>query len=102
MPRRDIDLILRRAARGDNGRYRAIASRYPDGAPLGHCRYDRTRPDDPNDIVPHEHRRDLRGNLLTWYRFDNATGEHEQVGDEVRVEAPGARVPVCERELLPW
>jgi hypothetical protein len=60
LERRDVDNVLRRAARQPNGKYRVLASRFADGKPLGNFRYYRTRPDDPNDLVPHEHRRELR------------------------------------------
>ena len=74
--RADLDDILRRAARLPNGRYRALASRFADGRPLGHFRYYGTRPDDPNDIFPHEHRRELRGNAVfaAWLNHDDSRG----------------------------
>ena len=57
----DLDRVLQQAARRPDGSYRIVASRALEGLPVGPFRYDGTRPDDPNDIVPHEHRRELRG-----------------------------------------
>lgn len=76
MTREDVDVILKRAARQTNGKYRAIASRYADGKPLGYFKYYGTRPDDPNDIYPHEHRRELRGNRVfaAWLNHDDSRG----------------------------
>ncbi len=56
----DIHRLLRRAARNADGTYRVLASRALEGTPLGGFLYQGTRPDDPNDVVPHEHRRELR------------------------------------------
>jgi hypothetical protein len=56
----DLDDVFRRAHRGSDGRYRAIAARAVPGRPIGGFRYYGTRPDDPNDVIPHEHRRELR------------------------------------------
>jgi hypothetical protein len=59
----DIDLFLRRVPAGSGQTYRAVATRLPEGrgALLGPFQIWGTRRDDPNDTVPHEHRRDLRG-----------------------------------------
>jgi len=59
MKRRDLDDVFRRAHRTASG-YRAVAARAVPGRPIGGFRYDGTRPDDPNDLVPHEDRRELR------------------------------------------
>ena len=64
----DIRLLLRKAHRDPDGSYRVIASRALEGRPLGGFRFYGTRSDDPNDVVPHEHRRELRayGTFSAW------------------------------------
>jgi len=57
----DIAHVFERAARTSDGRYRAIASSYIPGKPKGPFATLGVRPDDPNDRVPHEDRRELRG-----------------------------------------
>lgn len=57
----DIDRLLERAERAEDGSYRVVASKALEGTPVGRIRFERTRPDDPNDLVPHEDRRELRG-----------------------------------------
>jgi hypothetical protein len=72
----DVDKVFERSARQPNGKYRVLASRFAEGSPLGNFRYYGTRPDDPNDIVPHEHRRELRGARVfgAWLNHDDSRG----------------------------
>ena len=58
--RDDMNAVLETAARNPDGSYRVIAGRLLPGKILGGYLYAGTRPDDPNDLVPHEHRRELR------------------------------------------
>lgn len=60
MDRRDIAKVLSRAHRNPDGNYRMLASRQIPGRIIGGFKYQGTRRDDPNDVVPHEHRRELR------------------------------------------
>ncbi len=60
MKRDDINQVLKRANRQPDGSYRLLASRGLPGKILGGFAYHGTRSDDPNDIVPHENRRELR------------------------------------------
>lgn len=57
----DVDHALLRVPTTESGTIRAIASRFLKGKIIGEFRFYGTRSDDPNDIVPHEHRRELRG-----------------------------------------
>jgi hypothetical protein len=58
--RGDLMDVLNRSHRNTDGSYRVQAGRRLPGRPVGGFKYHGTRPDDPNDIVPHEHRRELR------------------------------------------
>jgi hypothetical protein len=60
MNQRDIDRVFARSAPDANALYRAVAGRMVQGKALGGFKYFGTRSDDPNDLVPHEHRRSLR------------------------------------------
>lgn len=62
--RDDIDKVLASAFRRKDGTLRASASRFVDGRPIGPFTYQGRRSDDPNDIIPHEDRRELRGARL--------------------------------------
>src|SRR3954471_17936466 len=57
----DIDRLLEKADRDADGSYRVVASKALAGKPVGRIRFTGVRPDDPNDVVLHEDRRELRG-----------------------------------------
>jgi hypothetical protein len=70
----DIARWLERTPRTADGRIRALASRYVPGRVVGQFRFTGTRSDDPNDIHPHERRRELRGMRVfaAWLNHDDA------------------------------
>jgi hypothetical protein len=72
--RHDLDNILRHAARDSAGRVYMSATRYEEGEDVGHFRYFGVRSDDPNDLYPHEHRRELRANRVfaAWLAHDDS------------------------------
>ncbi len=74
MDQRDLHEILNRTPRLPDGSYRAVASKILAGQDIGQFRYYGTRPDDPNDVFPHEHRRELRGLwvLCAWLNHDDS------------------------------
>jgi len=61
MTQPDLDEILRYPVREPDGRIRVFTSKILDGKPVGPFKYKSIRRDDPNDIIPHQYRRELRG-----------------------------------------
>jgi hypothetical protein len=70
----DVEQWLKDTPRATDGSIRALASLYVPGRVVGQFRYTGTRPDDPNDIYPHERRRELRGMRVfaAWLNHDDA------------------------------
>lgn len=64
MQKHHIDAVLEKAYRLKNGLLRASASRFVDGRPIGPFQYEDTRGDDPNDVVDHRDRRELRASMI--------------------------------------
>lgn len=74
LTRARVDQLLAQGARRADGTFRVIASRALPGTPVGPFKYFGTRADDPNDIFPHEHRRELRGlrAFAAWLNHDDS------------------------------
>jgi hypothetical protein len=82
--------LLGNAARRPDGWVRAMASRFIDGKSIGPFRYEGTRPDDPNDVIPHEDRRELRGARLFAAWLDHVDSREQNTLDTV-IEEGGRR-----------
>ncbi len=61
MNQNDLEEIVNRLELLPDGKVRAVASKYIQGRGLGPFKYYKTRADDPNDFIPHQYRRELRG-----------------------------------------
>ncbi len=81
MAQGDLDDTLEKLKPLADGRYRGLASLYLSGTPLGKFLYTGIRKDDPNDIIPHELRRELRGFyvIASWIN-------HADVGDKNTID----------------
>jgi hypothetical protein len=86
MTESELKKILSRIDSRHDGTVRVLASKAMAGKPVGPFLYKGTRIDDPNDRIPHQHRRELRGylaiaawvnnvDILTKNTFDTYIGE---------------------------
>jgi len=80
MTETDLNQLLARVPTTSDKRYRAVASKLIEGRPIGPFKYHGTRPDDPNDVIPHEHRRELRGLRVfsAWLNHDDSRAVNTQ------------------------
>ncbi|MGH9339414.1 MAG: hypothetical protein ACRD1R_07470 [Acidobacteriota bacterium] len=61
MRREDLNGMLQKTPRLADGSIQVVASLAVSGKPLGEFKYWGVRSDDPNDIIAHQHHRELRG-----------------------------------------
>jgi hypothetical protein len=83
-----LDEFLRREpTTGGGSRWRALSSKYLTGVPIGGYPMSGVRDDDPNDRVPHEHRREVRA-ASVFYAWLGATDVKENNTLDMWVEDP--------------
>ncbi len=84
----DIDRVASAAMPAPGGLRRVVLSRFIDARPIGPWSYTGTLPEDPNDVVPHERRRELRGLYVldSWVNHWDSRQENTLAG---WVEADG-------------
>jgi hypothetical protein len=83
-----LDDILSNANPFPDGTVRALFSRIIDGRIIGPFDYEGVRDEDPNDRIPHERRRSLRG-LRYVYAWLNNTDPRASNSLDVFIETPG-------------
>lgn len=84
--RDDLEKALLNVERTD-GKVRVMASHILPGKPIGGYPSEGTRADDPNDLIPHQLRRDLRGSEALYAWLDHADAKEQNTLD-VWVSAP--------------
>jgi hypothetical protein len=78
LTRAEVDEILEDAVELPDGRLRFSLSRFVDGEPIAPWTYEGTWPADPNDVIPHQHRREVRAMyvLSSWLDHIDARQEN--------------------------
>ncbi|QEE28905.1 hypothetical protein FTW19_13405 [Terriglobus albidus] len=87
-----LEKILDAVPTEPGGKIRLMASLSVEGRIVGPFRYESVRSDDPNDLIQHQQRRDLRGLevLFAWINHTDAKGDNTL--DSVVGKGPDARV----------
>ena len=88
MSKADVEAVLASRARNPDGTIRGIVSRFLSGVPVGGYPQKGVRPDDPNDTIPHEDRRELRGQYV-FFAWLSHTDIKENNWLDMWIEDPG-------------
>jgi len=92
MNRSQLEKILDAVPVESEGRIRLMASLSVSGRLIGPFRYESVRSDDPNDLIAHDRRRDLRGLavLFAWLNHTDAKGDNSM--DSIDGKGTDARI----------
>ena len=92
MSRSQLEKILDAVPVESDGRIRLMSSLSISGRIIGPFRYEFVRSDDPNDLIAHDRRRDLRGLavLFAWLNHTDAKGDNSL--DSVEGKGADARI----------
>ncbi len=74
----ELDQRLAKINMGADGQTRGLASKYLSGAPVGPFAREGVRRDDPNDRIPHEQRRELRGQVAIFAWLNHSDIQEDQ------------------------
>jgi hypothetical protein len=96
----EVDRLLARVEREADGRYRALASKWLDGKTIGGHPAEGVRDDDPNDLIPHQLRRDLRGAWPIFSWLDHVDVQEGNFMDVYVADAKDPRRHYVEHYLL--
>ena len=72
-----LDQQLAKVIVGPDGTIRGLASQFIPGVPIGGHERDGVRPDDPNDRIPHNLMRELRGSYAFFSWLDQADAKED-------------------------
>lgn len=61
MTQAHVEAVLQKAMKLPSGAYRVGVSEFIEGRPISPWRFEGVWEDDPNDVIPHEQRREVRG-----------------------------------------
>jgi hypothetical protein len=88
----DLERLLRRGARGQDGRWYATASLFLPGTPVGPLSFAKKRADDGNDRYRHKNRRELRGLYVVYSWINNWDVKDHQSLDTYGPDSAGGHV----------
>ena len=88
---KDVEQIVAEIPHRPDRSFRIVASLAIEGEPIGPFRYEGTRSDDPNDVVSHENRRDLRALYVFSAWLNNTDVKAGNTLDTI-VEENGVRI----------